>query len=471
MIKKSDVDRVIIQAEYQSGDRYAIASALKVDPRLGVLIFHRASSPDAAQDLKRLYGAVENAAKRVALVPVPAKEDTPKNRSKYKGKDLALVAVQQQYTNATQAKFIDSIVPKSDPARENQKFAFDTLNLVEDGIKFERVSGGTYRIGEVFAASPWKKGLENRLQQFWSLDREEPVRLWLYRKGFDPSRRYVFLFAKQGARSAEKAHHFTSLLTWRLLTDEISRTTKIVPVAVGDNIGLKTKPSLVEFWEEQGWKDAFDGKPTRRDQLGLWAYFAKVYGGCSILGMRSGMIEVPALMGIRTRYIEERGNAQAERMASWLGNVPSWSRQIVERTPGISQQKYMANYKYTRNPSDQERRTASMLVTGFSKSGLNEKQPDALSEEEVRNRIKAVFGSEELAASTRIDPQQFMIQPDEFNEIIGWINKEPPRPSGHGTVPTPEVLESDTLGRADREIASDIRSRAAARDWSKFRGR
>jgi hypothetical protein len=465
MIKKSDVDRVIIQAEYQSGDRYTIASALKVDPRLGVLILHRQSSPGSAQDLKRLYGAVENAAKRVALVPVPAKEDTPRNLKKYKGKDLALVAVEQQYANATQAKFIDSIVPKSDPAREKQKFEFDRLNLVEDGIKFERVSGGTYRIGEVFASSPEKKAPE--LQQFWSLDRELPVRLWLYRKGFVPSRRYVFLFAKQGGRSAEKAHHFTSLLTWRLLTDEIRKTTDIVPVAVGDNIGLKTEPSLVEFWEEQGWKDAFDGKPTRRDQLGLWAYFAKVFGGCSILGMRSGMIEVPALMGIRTRYIEERGNAQSERMASWIGNVPTWSRQIVERTPGISQQKYMANYKYTRNPSDQERRTANLLVTGFSKSGLKEKQPGALSEEEVRNRINAVFGSEELAASTRIDPRQFMIQPNEFNEIIQWINQTP-RPSGHGTVTTPEVLQSDTLGRADREIASDILSRVAARNWSTF---
>jgi hypothetical protein len=127
----------------------------------------------------------------------------------------------------------------------------------------------------------------------------------------------------------------------------------------------------------------------------------------------------------------------------------------------------MANYKHTRDPSDQERHTASLLVTGFSKSELEKKQPGALSGEEVRNRINAVFGSKELAASTRIDPQQFMIQPNEFNEIIQWINQTP-RPSGHGTVTTPEVLRSDTLGQADREIASDILSRTAARNWSTF---
>jgi hypothetical protein len=132
MIKKSDVDRVIIQAEYQSGDRYTIASALKVDPRLGVLILHRQSSPGTAQDMKRLYGSVEKAAERVALVPVPAKEDTPRNRKKYKGKDLALVAVEQQYANATQAKFIDSIVPKSDSAPPKHpvvKTDWSALNL------------------------------------------------------------------------------------------------------------------------------------------------------------------------------------------------------------------------------------------------------------------------------------------------------------------------------------------------------
>ncbi len=293
------------------------------------------------------------------------------------------------------------------------------------------------------------------------------MRLWLHRKGFSPNKRYVFLFAKRGAPHLQKAHHFTSILTWRLLADKIRAETDIIPVAVGDDIGLKTSPSLVAFWDDQGWKDAFDGKPTRRDQLGLWAYFAQNYHSCSILGMRSGMIEVPALLGIRTRYIEERGNKQAERMESWLGKVPGWSRQIVERTPGIAQQKYMAEYKHTRQPTAEEQSRAAALRYTLPKSTIGTRSGQKFDQDAFRKKINAVFGDKPLEGETRVDPTQFMIRPGEFDEILNWIKQAPDGGSG-ATLRQPEPREDISMGNALEQSMAAMRERVAVRDWSEL---
>jgi hypothetical protein len=61
------------------------------------------------------------------------------------------------------------------------------------------------------------------------------------------------------------------------------------------------------------------------------------------------MLEVPALLGIRTLYLEEKHNDQANRMVQWLERegkkgetvgVPGFSCLIVNRPPGIAQQVY-----------------------------------------------------------------------------------------------------------------------------------
>lgn len=194
------------------------------------------------------------------------------------------------------------------------------------------------------------------MQNLWRLGStsaalEAEVGTWLReKKRFNPNNRYVFLFAKQGDRSAEKAHHFTSILTWNLLKDRLdqhyqdkSNNYRIIPVAAGDRIGLRTDPDLAEFWNDPEWKDMLNGIgiDARSAQLGLWCYFAMLYPNVSIIGMRSGMIEVPALVGIRTLFLEEAFNAQAARMEKWLGGVvPGFDRNVVDVPPGIAQGLY-----------------------------------------------------------------------------------------------------------------------------------
>ena len=180
---------------------------------------------------------------------------------------------------------------------------------------------GTGEIGRAFKDDATEA--RKLLRQYWRLPTNSrgvsllaAVRNYLTQKGFQPNRSYVFLFAKTGNRLAEKAHHFTSILTWRILQERIESETTSIPVATGEDIGLSTRPRMVKFWDDPAWKKIFEGHSIdpRSAQLGMWCYLAENYKGVSMIGMRSGMIEVPALLGIRTLYLEEAHNQQAQRM-------------------------------------------------------------------------------------------------------------------------------------------------------------
>lgn len=90
------------------------------------------------------------------------------------------------------------------------------------------------------------------------------------------------------------------MLTWWILRERIARETSVIPVATGDDIGLVTTPTMVKFWEKKAWTDILANVSidVRSAQLGMWCYLAEWLRGVSIIGMRSGMIEVPALLGI-----------------------------------------------------------------------------------------------------------------------------------------------------------------------------
>jgi hypothetical protein len=132
---------------------------------------------------------------------------------------------------------------------------------------------------------------------FWRLPQgeersiQDQVRGWVEGKGFRQDRAYVFLFVKRGAvRTAEKAHHFTSILTWRLLVERVSTETSVISVLMGEDIGLRTTPTLVEFWKDGAWMAIFKGTPLddRSAQLGMWCYLAENFPGLSIIRNAEG---------------------------------------------------------------------------------------------------------------------------------------------------------------------------------------
>jgi hypothetical protein len=297
----SPVRNAIVQGDYMSGDRYTIASALRLSRTLGVLILGQNKNMASALELKTFYE--KSAPGRVEVVPV----ESP--REAYK----VLTDPQK-----ARPRWIDP-------------FAAPTVRL-------NRASFGTKTVGDTFRAD--SVSAQETLRKMWKFDgNEDDLEYFLtHELGFRKDKKYVFLWCKEGGRRAEKAHHFTSLGTWRRLKDLIETATDFTPVAVGDDIGLKTTPSLVRFWKHPHWQWITSDGDTRREQLGLWTLVAKMYKSkAASIGMRSGAIEVPALLGIRTLYLEERGNSQAERMEKWIGNVPGYARFTVNYAPGLKQ--------------------------------------------------------------------------------------------------------------------------------------
>jgi len=323
MLRKQHVDDVIVQATYMSGDRNGIASALKLNPRLGILILTAPGSTQSGNELKNFYVSVSSS-DRIDVIDVPENPGQPGN---------ALNSTYKVVTGLRQKKRPEWL-----------------RKAIEDSVQLQSATFGTKVIANAFASqgdgSLGAQKARALLQDFWNLEHaekglEKKVGEWLTQKGFRPTKRYVFLFAKQGERNDEKAHHFTSILTWNLLMDKLARDSfEVIPVAAGNRIGLRTSPDLAEFWRDPAWKEMISGVDDRRAQLGLWCYLAMHYPSVSIIGMRSGIIEVPALVGIRTLFLEEKFNQQAKRMEQWIGKVSGFERQIVEVPPGIAQGLY-----------------------------------------------------------------------------------------------------------------------------------
>ncbi len=453
--KKIHVDEVMVQAAYMSGDRNSIATALKLKPKLGVLVIYSSSLRTQGLELAGFYKSIVGV-NRVGSIQVA----DPLNPS---------IEADERYMKA---------VYRLVSSRDFKNLPPFLKTMIPWPILMRSATFGTGVIADAFASNAartqsstrdlWRLSRVPRKNGVGSVDKRAAVRDFLVNRGFSLKRAYVFLFAKEGPRRAEKAHHFTSILTWRLLQEEIARTSSVIPVAAGDNIGLRTLPTLTEFWKDGDWVRLWADVniDPRSAQLGLWCLLAEEYGCVSIIGMRSGMIEVPALLGIRTLYLEEKFNQQAERMAKWIGNVPGFERQIIERPAGIKQQLYWRDESSKRyQPTVVSRHAArnSSHLTGLKMGFAPDvtrgvSQPLTLTRAptlreplreptELPQAPQATFlANARLPAP--IDAANLQLAKLEFDRIVLWA-KSTPTPSDatrnvHGSViPVDEVLDED----------------------------
>jgi len=489
MLLKKNVDDALVQGDYMSGDRNTIASALRVNNRLGVVVLAAKGHTTAGTELYNFYKAAATV-NRVELLIL----DLPLNSAR----EAAFDVVQKAY------KQIDNWYHNQKDKKNNPAPTW-IRTAIGGGVHIHSATYGTGEIGRAFTTNASQT--RRLLQQYWHLPDNTrgtglltAVKRYLTEKGFQPKRAYVFLFAKKGDARAEKAHHFTSILTWRILQERIQRETTVIPVATGDDIGLSSNPRMVKFWDDPAWQKIFEGHPidSRSAQLGMWCYLAENYKGVSMIGMRSGMIEVPALLGIRTLYLEEAHNQQAKRMEKWLGGkVPGFERQIVDRPPGIKQQIYWdaqarlestayvddltlgfqskkgpTEYKGTVYPAINPQTGKANPQTGRS---LAAKQPGTMEwgayNQPVYSRrgnlkrtdlISAVFGSGGLA--TLIPSDNFTLLSSEFQSIIDWVKKSP-KPTG-GTNNLHGYIDGHLVKRDG--YVNTVVAKKAEQTWSQY---
>jgi hypothetical protein len=253
-----------------------------------------------------------------------------------------------------------------------------------------------------------------KLRNRWSGDLQG-IETFLFFQGFRPECGYVLLWCKKGGRHAAKAHHFTSLHTWRVLAERIKAETKFVPVAVGEDIGLKTVPSLTTFWEDPVWWVYNHDREPRTAQLGLFSYLAQHYTVRSV-GMISGALEGPAMLGIPTMYLEERTSARLDRFKLWSKALPHFRHYHIEAPPGFHQQLYWSDYLKDPDTTAQDKfKNVSSLVAGVDKRYLREKERTQ-EPKKAMDQVIQTIGTRGLTLS------QVSMTDKELNDIIEWIN-------------------------------------------------
>ena len=112
-----------------------------------------------------------------------------------------------------------------------------------------------------------------------------------------------------------------------LLSSVEPKDGKVLVVPAGDEVGecKKADGNLVKLWERAPFTTKLEGHPDVRLQLYLYDYLLR-NSQCRfvILGMRSGMLEPFAMLGMPVVYLEKRGTSmdRSIRMRQWNGRIP-----------------------------------------------------------------------------------------------------------------------------------------------------
>lgn len=100
---------------------------------------------------------------------------------------------------------------------------------------------------------------------------------------------------------------------------------------------------VTQMWEAPVWKSQF-GELTFLAQFAFFKYLAEDYRVIHV-GMRSGMLESMALLGMETFYLEDRGSGSGNRMIGFSNAGITYTRIQIAEAPGltgrISQQKQL----------------------------------------------------------------------------------------------------------------------------------
>ena len=319
----------VVQAAYMSGDMFGIAASLVLDPSLGVLILTETDPRFGGkrEDQSDLYKAFYEASLRRRGV-----------RNELIQKRVKVVPVDD-----TRAYFKDL----TSDASTHKGEILDAAELDRERDFFRAPGYATGKVGEAFLAGA--EAARDRLRHAFTgagpTDRQ--LGEFLTSKGILRDQKYALLWIRlSGKRKSGGAHPEldTSVEGVRELKAAITAQTGRQVVLVGDRPGksdvLTGAIDMIEFWKQPPFK-AFEGLEGRQAQLKLFDFMVSNGYDLVSIGMRSGAMEGPALLGVPTVYIEEMGNVQHERMEKWKGKVPEWTQASLAGLPTRTGKHYL----------------------------------------------------------------------------------------------------------------------------------
>ncbi len=324
-------NKTVIQAAYMSGDMFGICAALTLDPTLRVVILEE--EDDKFKGVREEQSALYESFYTTALKQSGVKdEDLPKRIKRVKVKDTQAVYKELTGDGGPGTKWATLRIAAGD---EPRSAGFATTVV---GNKYEAKPGAS------------QAAVRNAFTGADLGPSDEQLAEFVTKKGFESGKKYALLWIRLSAKEKSGGAHAeldTSIQGVRQLKELLKHTGRR-PVLVGDRPGKDITADtidMIKFWDEEPFK-AFKGLSTRIAQLRMFEYMRKSGIDLLSIGMRSGAMEGPALLGIPTMYIEELGNKQHERMEKWKGKVPGWSQVTVRTLPTRTGKRYQDEGSY-----------------------------------------------------------------------------------------------------------------------------
>ncbi|WP_250517069.1 hypothetical protein [Caballeronia sp. INDeC2] len=322
----------ILQCGYMSGDTYAASALLAADPGVRIILLIDKSATgqyaDRSTQIKRIY---EDTGVMGQVIEI----------------DISGRARIEAVWQGVKAKKYGST------ARTNvlhDERTNTVLQELEDVLPRDRLPESiSYVTGAL--ANCWCDETSSAIARAWGAtklpdEQQKLVRAFMSRT-FNlaaPPANIVALWSRQsGKRGGAHPELDSSFTGIRQLAEEFTqRAPRATVLLCGDERNDKMKTiasempqvfSMADLWKDPDWVKGF-GDQTFLAQLAFFQ-FLRESSNVIHIGMRSGMLEPMALLGMQVFYLEDAGSSSGKRMLAFVKHGITYERVEIQCPPGL----------------------------------------------------------------------------------------------------------------------------------------
>jgi hypothetical protein len=329
--------RKVVQCGYMSGDTYSAAALLAAEPKTRIILITDTRGSGQYKDKSDLILRIYTEAGVRSQVTVIDISKEP----------FTINQVWSRIKNATK----DTPLPN---ARTSDLAAFlrELCTAYEPRYQWPRsitaVTG--------WLANDWKDNPQRTQQavaRAWKVGKlptDQKFALYEYmaqvfaKTKFDLRNNIVVLWSRQSGKSGGAHLELDSSFQGiRQLAEAFCATNRATVVLAGDERGTKMHDlaarsvhivNATEMWKAPVWERMF-GDAKFLAQFAFFKYLADDYNVVHV-GMRSGLLEAMALLGMQTFYLEGVGSQSGNRMLAFSSNGITYTRIQIDRAPGLT---------------------------------------------------------------------------------------------------------------------------------------
>lgn len=337
---RSELAEKIFQGGYMSGDTYAASAYMALNGTARIILTKDTKEPQDKTDSVVLKFYQEcGLAGRVDVIDISGTEIKVKDlweavKGKFKTKAAAPARVRFSGAPTTQAQVLSRMYYEIGPANAWPREITAVTGLVATEFEAKPDASGKQ------VADLWKIGKFDTAMKF---------ALWEYagkkfaKTGFDIRENIVVIWSRQSGKKGGAhieldssyqgiyqiaAYFAPSKATVVLAGDE--RTGKLAEIASM----FAQVVDVAEMWKDPFWKENFAGVAVLA-QLAFFKFLAEDYKVIHV-GMRSGMLETMALLGMPVFYMEPTASPSGDRMLAFLQAGIPYQRVQIRDPAGLT---------------------------------------------------------------------------------------------------------------------------------------